>query len=556
MAVILLLILLAGTALAEIEIVSGPGPNSTLVCNETWVAWENNSAPFYALLSKPMSFEVELNGSLVNITVDIYAVLVLEGSMPILPVVYFEPGENGTRGRPVVCRNPPAAAAEEVSETALVVVIYFTSSLAIISSLVALVTYALLKTLRTLPGLVIMNLFLAFLLGEIMLQIRVGMEYHGMRPLANYVLSQGLLSARFIWMSLTGYEMCRSLYRGVRMATQSQPYQKWVILTIYMLIGWSIPIALMIIMYTVEEKEESMKIRRLFGVVGYLTNHMIIAVTLAINICVVVFISVVIVNASRRQRRLSQSSYKKQNVNFVRLFLVLLTVLGLFWILFFILVSLPEAHTQRLGVIIVYVILTDTQPVFVCIAFVCTSKVYRMCLVRFHIRSEGNPKQSKRMGTLMSIQDSSEGNSRDLYRGKTVTSMLSKRSLSSFPQASPPPTQTIGGEVMETIGEESDKSGKVNGDTAPSGILSRGVAIPNGIETGSGPTSHITGEQNRPSEADCVAHNEAEEDCGASREATVSDVSTSMKDCDKQAENNSNSVNSCKSSPKRDESLL
>ena len=522
MAVILLLILLAGTALAEIEIVSGPGPNSTLVCNETWVAWENNSAPFYALLTKPISFEVEVNGSLVNITVDIYAVLVLEGSMPILFVVYFEPGENGTRGRPVVCRNPPAAA-EEVKDTALVVVIYFTSSLAIISSLVALVTYALLKPLRTLPGLVIMNLFLAFLLGEIMLQIRVGMEYHGMRPLANYVLSQGLLSARFIWMSLTGYEMCRSLYRGVRMATQSQPYQKWVMLTTYMLIGWSIPIALMIIMYTVEEKEESMKIRRLFGVVGYLTNHMIIAVTLAINICVVVFISVVIVNASRRQRRLSQSSYKKQNVNFVRLFLVLLTVLGLFWILFFILVSLPEAH----GVIIVYVILTDTQPVFVCIAFVCTSKVYRMCLVRFHIRSEGNLKQNKRTGTLVSRQDSSEGNSRDLYRGKTVTSMLSKRSLSSFPQASPPPMQTIGGEVMETIGEESDESGKVNGNTAPSGILSRGVAIPNGIETGSGPTSHITGEQNRPSVADCVAHNEAEE-YGASKEATVSDACTSM----------------------------
>ena len=583
MAFIVLLVLLASAAFAEIEIVDGPGENSTLVCNvaivdgpgenstlvcnETWVAWGNNTAPYYDLLSRNITVEL---GTLVNATCDIYAVHVLEGSMPILPVVYFESGENGTLGRPVVCRNPPAPFSEyEGDDTPQVIVIYITSSLAIIASVYALLTYALLKSLRTLPGLVIMNLFLAFLLGEIMLQIRIGMEYNGIRPLVNYAISQGLLVARFLWMSLTGFEMCRSLYRGIRMVGSSWPYQKWVMLAIYMFIGWGITISLMIIMFVVEEKEESLRIRRLFGVVGYLTNHVPIAVTLAFNISVVVFISIVIVNASRRQRRLSQSSYRKtQNVNFVRLFLVLLTVLGLFWVLFFVLVYLPEAHTQKLGVIIVYVILTDTQPIFVCIAFICTPKIFRMWLVRLHIRKDAtsSSKTSKRTDTLMSIHESTD---RDLHRGRTVTLILPDRDLTNVPYTRPASSSS----PLQAIAEESDQNGEVRNNVEVANgnsILRKHVTILIDQELHQETTkssTQISEQQSTQNQTDCPAQREREETEGfveeqleereavshgaVNKDQTISDqmeAADSVKDSNKRR---SKSLN-----PQRDETCL
>lgn len=408
-AIFLGLLALAGAALAEFEIVNGPGENSTLACNESWVAWENNTAPFYAEYVQYTTFyDIEFNGTLINITYPRVVIQVLDGSMPIIPVAYFEEGENGTRGRPVICRNPPTAIPSQ-DETALAAVIFTTSSLGIIASIIALVTYLLLKPLRTLPGLVIMNLFLAFLLAGIMLQIRIAFEYHGMNYVINYTLWAGLLIARFTWMNLTGIEMCRSLYRGVQMRIKTQSCHKRVLLTVYMVVGWGIPIILAVIMFVVESKAKSTKVKKLFGGAGYLTHIVPIAVSQLINIGMVVFVSVVFCSAAKRQRKLRQYSYNKQKVNFVRLFLVILTALGVVWIAFLVLVSIPDATAQQLGVVITYTILTDTQPVFVCIAFVCTPKVYHMYLVRFHIRREDKVfRRSQRTGTVLSAMNSKE----------------------------------------------------------------------------------------------------------------------------------------------------
>lgn len=424
----LLVLLIAGFAYGEFEIVSGPGENSSLSCNESWVAWQNNTPPFYAQYVQYMTFyNVEINGTLDNITFQRDVIQVLDGSMPIIPVAYFEEGENGTRGRPVICRNPPTSESED--ETALVAVIYITSSLGIIASTIALATYTLLKPLRTLPGLVIMNLFLAFLLGGIMLQIRIGLEYHGMKYPIIYALWQGLLIARFAWMSLTGIEMCRSLYRGIRMRGNSNSCGKWVTLTIYMLIGWGTAIALAIVMFVVEINDTSPMVKSLFGGVGYLTNIVPITVSQLINIGMVVFISVIFCNAARRQKRLSRYSYNKHNINFIRLFLIVLTVLGLVWIMFFVLVSIPDTAAQSLGVVISYTILTDTQPVFVCIAFVCTPKVYHMYLVRFHIRDDDEfSSKKRRTGTVVSAVNESE-----FHAETPVTSSMTVRELRNFP---------------------------------------------------------------------------------------------------------------------------
>ena len=98
-------------SLANFEPVNGPGYDSPgfesvrgpeqdaeeFVCNETWVAWENTTEPHYLLF--------EFFDSRINYT--FYDLQVLSGSEPFFYVEYFEEDENGERGRPVICQNPP-----------------------------------------------------------------------------------------------------------------------------------------------------------------------------------------------------------------------------------------------------------------------------------------------------------------------------------------------------------------------------------------------------------------------------------------------------------------
>ena len=485
-----LLLALIGGAAGEIEIVSGPGPNSTLVCDEFWIAWENNTAPFYDHLvyDYDYDYEVEINDSFVNVTYYYYEhyIQVLQGSMPVIPIVYYEEGENGTRGRPVICFTPPGTdlpveETENTDSTPLVVAIYTISSLAIIASVVALATYILLPTLRTLPGWVIMNLFVAFLLGDIMLQVRIGLEYNGYFNIYLLIVNQGFLISRFIWMSLTGFEMCRSLYRGIRMLGRIPPLAKWGSLAIYMLIGWGASLVLTIIMVAVEVSGGD-RVRMIIGVFGYLTNHVPIALTQLTNIAVVIFISVVIITAARRQKRLQEYKFSKQNVNFVRLFIVLLTVLGLVWLFFFILTSVRSINDKVLhpAVIITYVIVTDSQPIFVCVAFLCTPKIFKMCLVRLRLKEpEISAASNGRRGTIMSTYSSSG----ELERRNTKTSILSFKSVNSIECSSPtlkPITEEDEEEEESEIVENKEEKKKVTIVENGNQIVANGRVAPNG----------------------------------------------------------------------------
>ena len=471
-----LMIIFVAAAFAEFEVIHGPGENATLEAgctNHSLVAWENNTAPFYAVIEQSRTFyNVNISGTLENITQSRELLQVLEGSMPIFVILRRE---NGTR--PVICATPPTTP-PEVDDTPLLITVYITSSLAIIFSVIALVTYLLFKPLRTLPGLVIMNLFLAFLLGDILLQIQFGLQYNGERVLELFALQQGLLITRFFWMSLTGFEMCRTLYKGVRLIGESQPREKWMLLAAYMFLGWGMGIFLTIIMYTVEKVSASKDVRNVLGLSGHLTTTVPVTLSLVINIGMVIFISNIFFGALMRQRRLKQNSYKKQNLNFVRLFLVLLTVLGIVWIVFFAL-AFTDIAREHVEVTIVYAILTDTQPIFVCIAFIFTPKVYKMYLVKFNIRTkEDFRKKSRRTGTLSSLYSE-----RELQRGKTITSMVSEREFKSLPlpEKLPPTLHTIEEEAEEAEHSQIDEHVLVNSSAVSNGTTP--TAVRNGTAT-------------------------------------------------------------------------
>ena len=356
---LLLLYCLPLAVLASFKVVEGPrGPDlgSGVFCDESYVAFrdDNNGPPF----------------KVINDTLYLFV---------MVPPLTFRVLYQDDEGRAVICTTVPP----EVTATPLVIVapdvpfslplfviIYISTSLSIIGSVALLVTYSLFKQLRTLPGQVIMNLAAAFLAGDLLVQIRVAHEHHGIYHLASSALQNHLYLARFVWMTITGIEMSRSLYNGINLSYDSKCKSK-ILLAIYMAIGWGIPTLLAVIMVAVEYKGDE-NAREMFGVVGYMTNHVPLGISQLINISAMIFLSVLLWNASQRQKKLRAA--KKQKINFVRIFLILLILMGLVWLAFFILL----AWSTLVAIQITFVLLTIPQPLLVSAAFICTKKVYLM----------------------------------------------------------------------------------------------------------------------------------------------------------------------------------
>ena len=431
---------------ASFEVVSGPDePGSGQSCNKKYVALKKDihGPPF-----------VISNGTLR---------LKILNPPPPFRILYYDKD-----GRPVICALPPSDARR--FSLPLFIIIYITTSLSIIGSVALLVTYSLFKQLRTLPGQVIMNLAAAFLAGDLLVQIRISHEYHLIYHLASSALQQHLYLARYVWMCLAGIEMCRSLYNGVTLAYDTK-FKRWCLLAVYMAFGWGIPTILVSIMVIVEKKGDH-NARKWFGVVGHAINLIPLGITLLINKGVVIFLSAVFWNASRRQKRL-QSGFKRQKVNFVRIFLILLTVLGLVWISFFILLT----WSHHLAIQIVFVILTLTQPLLVSVAFICTKKVYRMYLQLFGCRKHEHS-LSSRKGTVSSLNENKEYG---LKRGLTVTSMVSERELNPpvFRASYALPVIEEGDEEEDEVDEGAEENGdpELNSYPVEVGQTKNGVNI-------------------------------------------------------------------------------
>ena len=442
------------------------GSSSGPACNKSYIAFrKDRGGP---------SFEVTNNTLIIKLP---------HQTDVTIAILYFD-----EEGRPVICADPPLDA---LFSLPLFVIIYITTSLSIIGSVALLVTYSLFKQLRTLPGQVIMNLAAAFLAGDILVQIRVAHEHHGIYHLASSALQQHLFLARYVWMCLAGIEMSRSLYNGVKLSYDTK-YKKWILLAVYMAFGWGIPTILATIMVIVEEKGDQDE-RKWFGVIGYATNHIPLGITLLINLGVVIFLSVIFWNASQRQKRL-QSGFKRQKVNFVRIFLIILTVLGLVWMSFFILLT----WSHHIEVRIVFVILTLTQPLVVSVAFIWTKKVYRMYLQLFGCQIGFDQKRNSRSGTVSTIIG-------DKYvsRGRTVVSLMSQKELD------PPITKTEPSlasieeqeeetrDVLENNGDAHCEAGDDNGtqnapvrnELHPCGLTQSTLSQSNGTKTDNLPSN-------------------------------------------------------------------
>ena len=336
-----LLLLLCRAPVMGYEIVDPP-PNGTDILQ--------NCSHSFVLLSDADNYTLLENGT----------ALMFEGNY--YNVSFYESSSNSSG--PVICMDTPD---NDPSSSPLFLALHLTVvSLSIISSIALLITYSLFRKLRTLPGKVIMNLAASFLAGDV--------SYVLMLVLLSEAWFQILVGyffyARFMWMALAGFEICRNIYAGIQLTPDSER-KKNKLLVAYILIGWGVPILPTIITAVVRYTSSDPEIQKLFGFAGYVTYLVPIGLTVLFNAGAVIFLSIALRKAAVRQRQLNNAVAKNHSTNYGRVFVIILTVLGLTW------VSLFAVLTKTDNVILITIIrlVNASQPIFVCIAFIGTKKV-------------------------------------------------------------------------------------------------------------------------------------------------------------------------------------
>ena len=291
-------------------------------------------------------------------------------------VSFYESSSNSSG--PVICMDAPD---QDLSSSPLILALLLTVvSLAIIASISLLITYSLFRKLRTLPGKVIMNLAAAFLAGD------VGFVF------VTFVLSEAWFQilvgyffyARFMWMALAGFEICRNIYVGIQLGSDSKG-KKNKLLAAYILIGWGVPILPTLITTVVHYASCDPEIQELLGIRGYVIYSVPIGLTVLFNAGAAIFLSIALRKAAVRQKQFNTAAAKRHSTNYGRVFVILLTVLGLTWVSSFLFL----AKTDSVIVFAVVSIVNASQPIFVSIAFIGTKKVIQEYLQLCGCRKKG-----------------------------------------------------------------------------------------------------------------------------------------------------------------------
>ena len=330
---------------------------------------------------------------------------------------------------PVVCLyiiNPEVAF--EVHIIASIIVLFFTS-LSVAASIVLLVTHLIFPSLQTNPSRVIMNLSTAFLLGDIFYIVQTSLTLDDpsqssvIEPIV--IVAYYFFYARFVWMALAGFEMCRTIHVGTQLRFNSAR-KRLKILIIYMVTGWSLPLIPTIIMAVVHfaelEKEEPGE-PSLFGIGGLLVVLVPVVIVMFFNVGIIVYLSYVLHKAHQWQIKVTDAiKSHKRKTNFSRIFIIILSLLGVTWILLFLIYI--DGINQSDAVQIITAILNSLQPIVVSIAFVGTKKIFQKYKNLVSTKKDEDP-------TEISVQQNRFRNRRllsFLFTDKELAEAVSKHS--------------------------------------------------------------------------------------------------------------------------------
>ena len=290
--------------------------------------------------------------------------------------------------RPVICAyivySGAGGAAILQANDSVVITILVVTVLSIVHSAALLVTYTLFSELRTLPGQVIMNLAASFLAGDIGVIILWSLQLNNIVSTWILIILSHFFLVRFMWMCLAGFEMCRHIFGAVQFKRDSKE-KKVKLLVGYLVIGWVGPILFTIVMAGTHFMSKSAEMQILFGIGGYFTTIVPLAIALIFNVSLLIILSLIIRKVVKKSNQY-RSHLHSGSPNFTRVFLTILMVLGLGWFSLFIAVPHAESDSAQ----IIFILFSASQPIFVSLAFLCTKKVLNRYRVFFRCYKENN----------------------------------------------------------------------------------------------------------------------------------------------------------------------
>ena len=299
-----------------------------------------------------------------------------------------------SQGRPIICTNftrsgiVPMNETREMPPLVFIVLTYITSSLSIIGSIAILLTYSIFKELRSLPSKILMNLASAFLAGDLLILLyNIIASSFASIPLegtaTTAILLHFFMLSRFSWMNLMAFETCRVFSLAVKLQSDISKKSKRILLLIYLLIGWGLPLAITVITIIVNYTTDGLVLygETSNGSAGrpWINHHASAAVVfltpavLALLFNGAAFITVVVLLCKSAQSNQTKGKSIAKYWKHIRISGALFTVLGVSWVLglFALLPALRWAWYP-------FIIFSASQALWIALTFLLTEKIIKL----------------------------------------------------------------------------------------------------------------------------------------------------------------------------------
>ena len=299
-----------------------------------------------------------------------------------------------SQGQPIICTNFTTSGIAPTNETrelmpplAFIVLTYITSSLSILGSIAILLTYSIFKKLRSLPSNILINLASAFLAGDILILFYNIVSSFASIPLegtaTTAILLHFFMLSRFSWMNLMAFETCRVFSLAVKLQSDISKKSKRILLLIYLLIGWGLPLAITVITIIVNYTTDGLVLygETSNGSAGrpWINHHASAAVVflapavLALLFNSAAFITVVILLCKSAQSNQTKGKSIAKYWKYIRISGALFAVSGVSWV-FGLFALIPVLHWAWYP----FIIFSASQALWIAVTFLLTKKIIKL----------------------------------------------------------------------------------------------------------------------------------------------------------------------------------
>ena len=238
-----------------------------------------------------------------------------------------------------------------------------------------LLTYSLFKELRTLPGQILMNLVSTILATSLFILIGIPVAVlveNDKLCEATAIFLHWLMLSQFSWMSIMSFEQVHTFYRASRLYPVEDVSSKNKIFPLYLLIGWGTPFVITLVTVIVNYSSDVIQYGRDgFCWVSHLPSFYAVfvapvALSIVVNNTTLIVTLIMFFKASRKQAKLKN----RKRTSYFRISLCVFSITGLTWIFGFLAILIGDDWAWY-----AFIILTSTQGLGICTAFIFTQKI-------------------------------------------------------------------------------------------------------------------------------------------------------------------------------------